>query len=193
MRAPGPSCNREPGSTTKYAGTVHLYALPFPARSITIKGYCKAAPEHPAMQTYAGTGVDVAPPDEVGVTTPRTWQGQVQVAETEQGLTVTIVGTAHDLQSGMVGGLASVTLALSPQTPPEQRTKARPAATPTTLRTGRRTSKYRLSARLRFMCGRPTPLATPPLRPPRGRSRRSTCGSLTSSTTGSAQVNTCRT
>jgi hypothetical protein len=76
------------------------------------------------------TGVDVAPPDEVRVTTPRTSQGQVQVTGTAPDFTVTIVGTAHDLQSGMVGGLASVTLALSPDTPPEQRIKARPARNP---------------------------------------------------------------
>jgi hypothetical protein len=106
-------------SATHFSGIVHLAPMPLGPRTITVTGSCPGASSPPVSATATVTvvGTDVTPPS-VRVTHPAVTGGQVAAASAPAGLTVTVTGEASDPQSGMVGGLASVAVALSPDGTP---------------------------------------------------------------------------
>lgn len=105
------------GSTSRYAGTVHLTAMPLGERSLTVTGTCA---ETTVATTAAVTvvGADITPPS-VRVTHPA-YNGPaaaIASATDPKAFTVSISGDTSDPQSGMVGGQTSVAVALAADGP----------------------------------------------------------------------------
>lgn len=93
-----------------FTQSIRIGATPVGSRSITVT--CIDPDNQVSSQSVMFTGRDVATPH-VAVTSPS--DGSARVApDANTQITVPIVGTATDIQSGMVGGGASVAWALSP-------------------------------------------------------------------------------
>ena len=101
------------GSTSRYAGIVHLTAMPLGERSLTVTGTC-AGTTLASTATLTVVGADVAPPS-VRVIHPAFNGPAAAIASATDptAFTVSISGETSDPQSGMVGGQASVAVALA--------------------------------------------------------------------------------
>ena len=101
------------GSTTQYAGAVHLTAMPLGSHTLTITGTCAYETTTATTRTLTVVGADAAPPS-LWVTHPG-YNGLAAATPSETDpdvFTVWISGGAADAQSGMVGGQASVKVAV---------------------------------------------------------------------------------
>jgi len=97
------------GSTTQFSGSVHLQPMPLGNRSVTVAVVCTNAPLVRTTQTVTVVGQDAAPPHVIVTQPPQSWN----VVPDPATMTVQILGTANDTQSGMSGGRAGIALCLS--------------------------------------------------------------------------------
>ena len=101
------------GSTTQWTGSVTLAGVPLGARSLTVTCSYVLAPQLTNTVTVPLVAADIEPPETVTLTNPPP-SGAVVVDAT---MTIQVAGTADDANSGMIGGKAQVTVALSPTGP----------------------------------------------------------------------------